>query len=1062
MRPLKLKMEAFGSYGRETVIDFTRPSQNLFLITGDTGSGKSTIFDALVFALYGATGSSLNKKDGRELQSQFVGIDVKPYVELTFTEMTGGEEEVYKVRREPRHMEKKSRVGGWKQVTSSVSLTMPDGTVYPAKETDEKLTEIVGLTREQFMQVAMIAQGEFMELIRSGTEKRKEIFRRLFGTGIYNDIVEELDQRRKALEDEMGRIRAVCIAEAGRISIPEGYEGAESVEAPRSRLTGSKKLNVVDMEEMTSGLEELCGVLEKESRKAWELAEKAGKERDRRRDVYTKAETLRSSFEALDKARREIEVYKAKEGEMKEAERLRSAIRRAYGVKAVYSRYAEAAKAAEDTERNLREQKEAFHGLVKKAEEAVKRETEALERSNAVREEYTKTEERVNKSLEILGRLSQAEKRAEECLKRKEDACKAAGEAEGEEKSFDTVEKQWKVEQERLSGAEVELVKWQGYREKLSKIRKELDEAERAEKSAADCRKKLRSVQERYNEARERYIEKNGEYQAKRTAFYDSQAGILAAELEDGKPCPVCGSLSHPSPAEAVGGHTGLTRELIEELRQETERLAKEQNDLAQDARSASDVLKEKEEQSEKRSGAAAALFREAGIVLPEGTDLKAASGILDSECGAAAEKERLLSENAKHLAEVAQQLGKAGEMRRKLREKKESAEKELSKANAEHQAAMASVKELAEQKDFDTEQEACGVLSEAGKKRDRAVKEYEQAASEAVSARDKAGKTITLIGKYEQELPELTEKRDSLRAEYDGAMTEAQLAESEWKDITGRYNEKEPEVIEKRIAEYNRAFSAAKGAAESAEAAVGSQQKPDMEALRKEVEQAERAYTEASERSAELKALYSTDKGVLDALGVHSQERKQTAERAARIERIYRRLAGKETAGRMDIETRVQRLYLENILVSANRRFREMSAGQFELRMTEEAAAAQGSNKGLDLMVYSNVTGTEREIRTLSGGESFMAALSLALGMSDQIQQSSASVNLDIMFIDEGFGSLDDHSRSQAIKVLRHMAGSSRLIGIISHVTELKQQIDDRLVVEKDSAGSHIHWVIS
>ena len=250
--------------------------------------------------------------------------------------------------------------------------------------------------------------------------------------------------------------------------------------------------------------------------------------------------------------------------------------------------------------------------------------------------------------------------------------------------------------------------------------------------------------------------------------------------------------------------------------------------------------------------------------------------------------------------------------------------------------------------------------------------------------------------------------------------------------------------------------------AAESAEAAVGSQQKPDMEALRKEVEQAEKAYTEASERSAELKALYSTDKGVLDALGVHSQERKQTAEKAARIERIYRRLAGKETAGRMDIETRVQRLYLENILVSANRRFREMSAGQFELRMTEEAAAAQGSNKGLDLMVYSNVTGTEREIRTLSGGESFMAALSLALGMSDQIQQSSASVNLDIMFIDEGFGSLDDHSRSQAIKVLRHMAGSSRLIGIISHVTELKQQIDDRLVVEKDGAGSHIHWVIS
>ena len=157
-----------------------------------------------------------------------------------------------------------------------------------------------------------------------------------------------------------------------------------------------------------------------------------------------------------------------------------------------------------------------------------------------------------------------------------------------------------------------------------------------------------------------------------------------------------------------------------------------------------------------------------------------------------------------------------------------------------------------------------------------------------------------------------------------------------------------------------------------------------------------------------------------------------------------------------------VQRYYLEHILYAANRRFQEMSAGQFELRMYDLEKAGEGKNRGLDLMVYSTVTGKEREVRTLSGGESFMAALSLALGMADQIQQSSAAINLDMMFIDEGFGSLDEHSRNQAVRVLQEMAEGSRLIGIISHVSELKQEIEDQLLVNKDENGSHVKWQIS
>ena len=211
-----------------------------------------------------------------------------------------------------------------------------------------------------------------------------------------------------------------------------------------------------------------------------------------------------------------------------------------------------------------------------------------------------------------------------------------------------------------------------------------------------------------------------------------------------------------------------------------------------------------------------------------------------------------------------------------------------------------------------------------------------------------------------------------------------------------------------------------------------------------------------------EAKACYRTNKTVYDSLKPVMEERGKIMAEHKRLDDLYNLLSGNVTGSRMDIETYVQRCYLERILYAANRRFEEMSAGQFELRMFDIDKAGKGKNRGLDLMVYSTVTGKEREVRTLSGGESFMAALCLALGMADQIQESAASVNLDMMFIDEGFGSLDEHSRDKAVRVLQDMAGGSRLIGIISHVTELKQEIEDQLIVRKDEEGSHVRWQIS
>ncbi|MBR3456965.1 MAG: SMC family ATPase, partial [Selenomonadaceae bacterium] len=248
MRPLSLTMQAFGSYGKKTRIDFTQPNQNLFLIAGDTGAGKTTIFDAIVFALYGEASSGSNRKDGAELQSQFEDYGVEPLVELVFSEMAGGEEQVYTVRRVPRHIRPLKKGKGMKEEKEKISLLLPDGSEYSQnqKETDSRIEEIVGLTKGQFMQVGMIAQGEFMELLRAKSDDKKVIFRKLFHTGFFQQVVEELARRRKEKEAGIEQLQAACRKDVGRTELPEGQEA--ELAALRKRILSAGKFSIADLE----------------------------------------------------------------------------------------------------------------------------------------------------------------------------------------------------------------------------------------------------------------------------------------------------------------------------------------------------------------------------------------------------------------------------------------------------------------------------------------------------------------------------------------------------------------------------------------------------------------------------------------------------------------------------------------------------------------------------------------------------------------------------------------------------------------------------------------------
>ena len=289
-------------------------------------------------------------------------------------------------------------------------------------------------------------------------------------------------------------------------------------------------------------------------------------------------------------------------------------------------------------------------------------------------------------------------------------------------------------------------------------------------------------------------------------------------------------------------------------------------------------------------------------------------------------------------------------------------------------------------------------------------------------------------------------------------------MDEAKWKSVVEQHRKNEVRTLQEAIEQHQSLRGKYEGMKATAVETIAGREKPDVGILQNTMAAAEEQLKSADTAYSRCQQMCMVDERIYEALSPKMAQHIDLARQFAEIDGLYRRLSGNQSGAHMDIETFVQRQYLQSILNAANQRFRQMSSNEFELRMIDDEHAGEGrTNQGLDLMVYSYATSETRRVETLSGGETFMAALSLALGMADQIQATSGSIHLDMMFIDEGFGSLDDHSRDNAIDVLKKMAGGSKLIGIISHVSELQQQIEDQLVVTRDvHTGSHARWIIS
>lgn len=871
MKPLYLKMNAFGPYGQEENVDFTRFGENgIFLVTGDTGAGKTTIFDAISFALYGEASGGKERREGRGFRSDYAGAEEKTYVEFRFSQRG----KTYRITRNPSYLRKSKRGDNMTEEGASVFLECMDtGEQYDrTDEANSKILEIIGLDRTQFAQTVMIAQGDFLRILNTKSSDRGKIFQKIFDTTLYFRIQEEVGRRDSQYKRQNDELFVEIRTNSEKIKLFGGSEERE------------EKLRTLQKEEHNAKLLQP------------ELLEYVREGKLRAKEQEKKLTALEGEIREL--VRREEEgrqIEKQLEALRKERERLDK----------------------------LKMQSEAMQIVKEKLEAAGRAATVFLSEQEYKKACLSRKEEKEQRK-QFQEKKKQAEEKLKKCEKDYEEYRKKKAERE-----------QWPIQKEQLKEA---LLLLEEYKE--------------VEQSYDKKREEARTYQEQESLA-------NENYRRMRDTYFAGSAGILSKELTDGKPCPVCGSTEHPSPAV-------LTDDFP----------TKEEVDLAEEK------------------------YRQAD----------------------------------KQLREAAESI--AG-MKTSLTE----LEKQLKKANVDKECPP---------------EELSDKISEL----ERKCEEYDNALDELErlreTCRNEAVELETSVKEADRRITRLEAEETESRKQYEAALQENRFAsEEEYKKAL--LPKEEEAKLRPELETYQKERTEAEGAVKTLEKETEKCQPVDLTENRKAQEEKEQRKQELKSEQEKLCSANDINEKCLDFLAKKLKEKKALDEKWTVVHDLNDTFNGKKKGQeKMSLETYVQRYYFKQVIAAANKRLTVMTEGNFVLRCKEEAKNHRAQT-GLDLDVFDRNTAKWRDVSTLSGGESFMASLALALGLSDVVQEHNGGIRLDSMFIDEGFGTLDEQSLRQALNLLDKLADGKRLIGIISHVEELRNRIDNKLIIEKGISGSRI-----
>ena len=924
MRPTKLIISAFGPYADRTLIDLEKlGTSGLYLISGDTGAGKTTIFDAITYALFGRASG-----DSRDDAKLFRCLNAKPEteteVDLTF--VYAGKE--YRIVRNPEYMRPKARGEGFTKESASVTLYKPDASgrqsptspsVSKEKDVAAAVQEIIGIDRDQFTKIAMIAQGDFMKVLLSSTDERKKIFRKIFKTDKFNALQDELKKRASEMDRQCSDSESTACTMIAQIQCSENSAQAETLVQAKNLAVQRQVADWQGVCDMTQAILDEDSLSFKNVQA--ELDESAKKLAGIDKELG-RAQNIQNTRDALKKANDELEKILPSLVPLKEAK---------------------AAAESKQPERDSMQERittlknslpeydklESFRGEALKKESAIQKTETELQRNRQSVENTKAVITNLDKELSELGDVG--------------------------------AKKQELIAQND---------KFKARQDDLVKVGKSV--------------KELSTLGEKFEEAKEAYLAADGDYQkisddyeAKNRAFLNEQAGIIAETLVENEPCPVCGSTHHPHKAcKSVEAPSQAELEQLKKAVSEAETKRNEKNAAASQAKG-----KFEEKQLAVQS-LVQELFgectleeaRERGNTeYAENRDKMAA---LTSDISKEEEREKRKAFLEKNIPEKRAEL-------EKLQLTVTDQEKEISGLNAELTSCRNTIRELLDKLAFESKAAAEAQVREMQAALDSSKRELETATAK--------------LTECETRVNELKARKDTLASQLEGA----------------------PEF--------------------------------DLVALQASRDQAAEAHNALAHSQNIISARLVGNESALEQIGKTVGALGEQLRRRAWIRNLSDTAnGGLSGQGKVMLETYVQASYFDRIVSRANIRFRLLSNGQYELVRRKDAANNR-SQSGLDLNVLDHSSGKEREVKTLSGGESFLASLSLALGLADEVQSYAGGIQLDTMFVDEGFGSLDEEALKNAINTLQNLAGDNRLVGIISHVNELEHRIEKIIHVKKD-----------
>ncbi|QJD87784.1 AAA family ATPase [Cohnella herbarum] len=1021
MKPIRLSMTAFGPYRDTETIDFgLLEDRRLFVISGNTGAGKTTIFDAICFALYGSA-SGEDRAEPRMLRSHFAEDEVHTSVDYRFS--VG--KRTYRVFRQMAHRRggNKSETGGKAELYETTSGTeVPCIDRFTVSDVNMKMETVIGLTREQFSQIVMLPQGEFRKLLTSDTENKEEILRRIFRTGLYQKLEDRFQSMHRELQDSLKQAKALqdVYAKQAQESLPQRED---------SLLATTLRQEYSSMAQVTEGLVQEIGYYEGQAAEI-EHGKAAVNERLQAQEAALReALALEGRFAQLADKRAQAEGMEARKAELAESERVVRLAELAARIEP-YEEQAIAATRVVEQKRALHERKLLDAAAAERGHAVAEQRFRGEEARDAERKEADRELARLAELKPIVQTLEER-RVAVERLAAEERAMAAKREAIEQRLGALREEKRSKAEQLKSAETEAALLpdKLQQYEHMKSKYK--------LLKELADLDKRIAEVS-KHEAERERIARQlRDEHDRLETLWLEGQAGLLAAHLHDGKPCPVCGSEEHPDKAIAVADVP--SRQGLQAAKDNLRQAENELNEAKAQAAAASSGKTERE-----------SLIGEYGIT---GQPFEVQLSIAESE--------------GKLLRAETDRLKKVTEAVLAYRQNSDNLDVQLDKLQIEREQSIGeqhrlSMDRSAKQSVLDNELNRIpeqlrspAMLSvrigEQTNNVNRLNASWQEAQRGLQNTQALLIEEKTNVVQAIAQLEEATTHHENTQRKYNEELSKSGFASTE-DYVAAKLSEADRNNMKRLVEEFKSAHSALLlQIAELERELVGKTRPiPDrlQETIAKLKEQSEQLTTELHtvlSYKQEAQRLYT-------AIEKAAEQFRELELRQQQVSDIYQMLKG-DNALKISFERYILIEFLEQILHAANARLNDLSNGQFKLERSDRLET-RGKQSGLGLDVYDAYTGQNRDVKSMSGGEKFNASLCLALGMTDVIQAYQGGVSIEMMFIDEGFGSLDEDSLNKAIATLIDLQRSGRMIGVISHVQELKQAFPAVLEVSKTKEG--------